>query len=280
MDTLTKNQQKFIRSLSLKKNRDTHGMFLAEGPKVVNELMGIFSCHLLAGTDAFLSGHSGMRAQTIVKASPEALSKASLLESPREVLAVFHKPHHTDICQFPPHPEHELVLMLDGIQDPGNLGTIIRLADWFDIRTVICSPHTADAFAPKVVQATMGSLARVRVAYTELTTYLKGLTNDIPVYGTFMEGDSIYQTALDNHGIIIMGNEGKGISPSLAALVSHRIGIPRLSANTENGNALKSAPNVPAGTVTESLNVAIATAITCAEFRRRQHSSASDHPTH
>ena len=140
------------------------------------------------------------------------------------------------------------------MQDPGNLGTIIRTSDWFGIRQIICSPGTADAFSPKVVQATMGSIARVSVNYTDLPSFLAQLPAGTPVYGTFLEGENIYRHPLSPNGLIIMGNEGKGISPAVSRFVTEKLFIPPYPANATTG---------------ESLNVAIATAITCAEFRRR-----------
>ena len=147
----------------------------------------------------------------------------------------------------------ELSLALDGVQDPGNLGTIIRIADWFGITHIYCSQDTADVYNPKVVQATMGSIARVKVEYGNLLALVESLPADVPVYGTLLDGDNIYQQQLENRGLIVMGNEGKGISPALAKKVNRRLLI----------------PNFPEGRATaDSLNVAIATAITCSEFRR------------
>ncbi|MCQ2208297.1 MAG: RNA methyltransferase [Paludibacteraceae bacterium] len=144
--------------------------------------------------------------------------------------------------------------MLDRVQDPGNLGTIIRIADWFGIRNIVCSNDTVDVFNPKTVQATMGALARVKVHYADLVPFLKSLPNDFPVFGTFLEGDNIYQMDLPQKAVIIMGNEGNGISKEVGQLVNKKLFIPSFP------------PNEP---TSESLNVAVATAITCAEFRRR-----------
>ena len=146
-----------------------------------------------------------------------------------------------------------LTIMLDGVQDPGNLGTIIRIADWFGIDSIICSPDTADAYNPKVVQATMGSLGRVRVTYSQLTPLLSSINGEMPIYGTLLDGKDIYQTELTQRGIIIMGNEGNGISEEVRKMVTHPILIPRFRQ----------------GESAESLNVAVATAITCSEFCRR-----------
>ncbi|MGM9695782.1 MAG: RNA methyltransferase [Alloprevotella sp.] len=253
---LTKNQQKYIRSLSLKKNRDADHVFLAEGSKVVGDLLGHYPCKLLAGPDRFIRAY-GKKAETTVLATEEEIARASLLKSPREVLALFDQtPLHDVLSEeaLLELPTRELVLLLDDVQDPGNLGTIIRLADWFGIHHVVCSLHTADVFSPKVVQATMGSLARVRVHYLDPLEYVSELPTDTPVYGTFLDGKNIYDEQLTDKGLIVMGNEGKGISAALTDYITHRLYI----------------PNYPIGTPTgESLNVAIATAVTCAEFRRQ-----------
>lgn len=253
---LTKQQQKYIRSLALKKHRDAEGVFLAEGPKVVGDLLGKFPCRLLAATPEFLAAQPtyAAHADLVVSCDAENLHRASLLQAPRPVLAVFDKARFHAAGIPSPNPERELVLLLDEVQDPGNLGTIIRLADWFGLRHIICSPACADAFAPKVVQSTMGSLARVAVTYRDLTDYLQLLGKDVEIYGTFLDGNNIYEEELTRSGCLIMGNEGRGISKELARFVTKRLYL----------------PNYPEGCPTgESLNVAIATAITCAEFRRR-----------
>jgi len=148
-------------------------------------------------------------------------------------------------------PLNELILALDDIQDPGNLGTIIRLADWFGINYIVCSSFSVDAYGPKTVQATMGSLTKVKIVYTDLYSFLKPLSEEVPIYGTFLEGENIYQTKLSENGVIVMGNEGKGISPEITKLVSNKLMIPSFASNPP-----------------ESLNVAVATAITCSEFKR------------
>ena len=153
---------------------------------------------------------------------------------------------------LPPSSKKSLLLSLDGIQDPGNLGTIIRIADWFGIDHIICSEDTVDAWNPKVVQATMGSIARVNIIYTNLIQFIDTLPEGFPIYGTLLDGENIYTQTLTPHGLIIMGNEGNGISPEIRSRVNHRLLIP--SYRTDD--------------TAESLNVAIATAITCAEFRR------------
>jgi TrmH family RNA methyltransferase len=183
--------------------------------------------------------------------TPDELRRISFLQHPQQVLALFPLPESRFDSDVAPKPEG-LCLALDGVQDPGNLGTIIRLADWFGISTVYCSLETADAWNSKVVQATMGSLAHVQITYCDLVPLLRGAA--VPVYGTLLDGQDIYQQPLSREGVIVMGNEGNGISPEVRQLVSHKLLIPNFNKNTETA---------------ESLNVAIATAITCSEFRRR-----------
>ena len=187
----------------------------------------------------------------IIEVTEEELTKASFLCHPQQVLAVFKMlDSHVDTNLL----TSKLTIVLDGVQDPGNLGTIIRIADWFGIENVICSADTADAYNPKVVQATMGSIARVNVTYMNLSVLFDSLPKDFPIYGTLLEGDNIYNQELTEVGLIVMGNEGKGISPAIRNLVNRALRI----------------PNYPEGRATaDSLNVAIATAIVCAEFRRR-----------
>ncbi len=247
---LSKNKMKFIRSLELKKRRREEHAFVAEGGKTVRELLGRFHCRLLAGTPMFFSHTPAPEADEMVQVTFDELLKASLLCTPQEVLAVFDEP---DWFLDEEAPRHNLCLALDGVQDPGNLGTIVRLADWFGIGHVYASPDTADVFNPKAVQATMGAIARVQVHYTPLDTLLDKL-HDVPIYGTFLDGNNIYHEELSENGLIVMGNEGKGISRETEAKISRRLFV----------------PNYPPGRATsESLNVAVATAVVCAEFRRR-----------
>lgn len=253
---LSKNKQKYIRQFSLKKHRDGEMLFVAEGPKVVEELAAAFPCRLLCATAPFLASHD-IAAQEVIEVNEQELTAASNLKTPQQVLAILEKPdaHAPTLLKTAAESAgSELVLALDGIQDPGNMGTILRLADWFGIRRVVCSPDTADAFSPKVVQATMGALARVSIAYTDLPSWLATLPKDCPVYGTHLDGSDIYAQALTPHGVIIMGNEGKGISAAVSERVTHRLRIPSFP---------------PGEPTSESLNVATATAIVCAEFRRR-----------
>lgn len=250
----SKNKLKLVRSLSHKKFREAEGAFVAEGPKVVTDLSQRFSCRLLAATRDFLNAHAGLEAREVVEVNQAELEQASSLRAPREVLAVFDLPHSDDAWRPAEAVAGDLVLALDGVQDPGNLGTIIRLADWFGVEHILCSPDTADAFAPKVVQATMGALARVSLHYADLSAVLSALPAATPVYGTFMDGRNLYETQLSRGGVVVMGNEGNGIRPAVEACVNCRLHI----------------PSYPVGRPTsESLNVAMATAIVAAEFRRR-----------
>ncbi|HBK28407.1 MAG TPA: RNA methyltransferase [Parabacteroides sp.] len=250
---LSKNKIKYIHSLEQKKHRSKEQAFVAEGNKLVSDMLPHYSCPLLIAKPCWMATQGDITTDELIVAEDEDIRKASLLKSPQDVLAVFRIPswkiEEAD-------PQNELILMLDGIQDPGNLGTIIRLADWFGFEHIICSPDTVDVFNPKVVQSTMGALAHVKVHYTELGAYLeKQKERNIPIYGTFLEGEDIYEKDLSGNGVVIMGNEGNGIRKELEEMVNEKLYI----------------PSYPQGRSTaESLNVAIATAVVCAEFRRRE----------
>ena len=251
---LSKAKIKLIQSLDQKKKRREERLFVAEGPKVVGDLMPYFSCRLLIAEASWLALHPEVNATEIIEVTNEELRKASFLKAPQEVLALFELPTYST-----PHDvvNKELCLALDDVQDPGNLGTIIRVADWFGIRHIFCSIGTTDAFSPKTIQATMGAISRVQIHYVDLYNFLHRTrieSSSTPIYGTFLEGKNIYREALSPNGVIIMGNEGNGISSKVEEMVTNKLFI----------------PNYPEGCATsESLNVAIATAITCAEFRRR-----------
>jgi len=249
---LSKNDIKNIKSLELKKFRDEKRLFVAEGHKLVGELLGVFKCVLLVATDEWLARQRRIPADRIEAVTADELKRASLLRSPQDVLAVFCMPD--DRLTMKEAAAKNLVLALDDVQDPGNLGTIIRIADWFGIKDIFCSKGTADIFNPKAVQATMGAISRVKIHYTDLAKEITALPASVPVYGTFLDGEIIYDTNLSDNGVIIMGNEGNGISREVGRTVNRKLYI----------------PNWPAGAATsESLNVAIATAIVCSEFRRR-----------
>ena len=232
--------------METKKGRKKENAFVAEGPKVVADLMKLQKALSVFATEEWLA-ENPMECAVVV--TEDELRKISFLQHPQQVMAVFPMFENGDTVV----DTEKLCLALDGVQDPGNLGTIIRIADWFGITDIFCSQDTADVYNPKVVQATMGSIARVNVVYTDLCKLLAELPSDFPVYGTFLDGENIYSKNLSTNGLVIMGNEGKGISAPVAKFVNSKLLI----------------PNYPAGRETaDSLNVAIATAITCSEFRR------------
>ena len=246
---MTKAEIQLIRSLADKRARIETGLFVAEGEKLISEIR---SSHLRIRKIFSLEGlFAGSEVEVV---TPKERERLSLLKTPSKALALVESPHYE---LHPAKMNNQLVLALDEVQNPGNLGTIIRVADWFGIQHIFCSAGPADAFSPKTVQATMGAVARVKVHYTDLPEYLTQVrqkTPSVPFYGTFLEGENIYKEPLSTNGIIIMGNEGNGISSTIQKMVTHKLFI----------------PNYPEGCATsESLNVAIATAITCAEFRRR-----------
>lgn len=231
---ITNNQVKIIRSLSTRKGRKTTGWFMAEGPKVVGDLQA-----------------ADFRPVAIYD-EMEDVRRISQLQHPQGVVGVFEIPAGPrDGAGIDPS---ELTLVLDGVQDPGNLGTIIRVADWFGVGAIWCSPDTADCWNPKVVQATMGSIARVTIHYAPLVPLIDALDKDCPVYTTQLDGENIYETTLKPHGVIVMGNEGNGVTEEVRQRATRPLLI----------------PNFPQGrTTAESLNVAIATALVLGEFRRR-----------
>jgi len=231
MEKVTKSQVKLVKSLQHKKFRDELGLFVAEGEKCVSELTKAFELVYL-----FREGENASRTD---------IEQMSGLKTPQGTIAVFKK-------TTTPLTTNPLTLCLDGVQDPGNLGTIIRTCDWFGVHDIVCSLDTADCYNPKVVQATMGALARVRVHYLDLPAWLA--KQQCPIIGTLLEGKNMYESSLPKEGIIIMGNEGNGISAAVRSIVTHPIRIPSYPKNAETS---------------ESLNVSIATAIVLAEFRRK-----------
>ena len=239
---LSKNQIKLITSLQQKKQRFVNQLFFAEGIKVIQELVesNFELVHLYTTQNDFEEVSQDKK--TIISANE--LKKISALATQHSCLGVFRIQADKKII------ESGLILALDSIRDPGNLGTILRLCDWFGIDQIVCSKDAVDIYNPKVVQATMGSIARVNVNYIDLENFI-GQTQ-LPVFGTFMQGSTIYKTDLPQEGIIVMGNEANGISPELEKLIKNRLTIPRF------GSLQK----------TESLNVATATAIVLSEFRR------------
>ncbi len=226
---IPKSEISFVRSLSDRRTRDESGLFVVEGRKMVGEALA-----------------SGWRVRKVYgvgegeweEASSRDMERMSSLRTPQGILAVVEK-------QEVPAFEGGLALALDGIQDPGNIGTILRTAEWFGIRRILCSPDCVDCFNPKAVQASMGAIFRVAVVCGPLD-----LPEGIPVYGTFLDGENIYTAPLTAEGIVVLGSEGRGISPAVAARITRRLHIPSLSP------------------CAESLNVAAATAVVCSEFRR------------
>jgi len=265
---LTQNQIKHIRSLRAKKFREEFSQFAVEGNKLVNDLIdssfritGIF-----ASADWIVNNlsHARKKGIPVYETLPHEMDRITNLSTPGPVLAVVEIPSPTPYS-FPTGEglkKESLYLALDDIRDPGNLGTIVRVADWFGIGTIVCSPACVDLFNPKVVQATMGSIARVQVYYSDLESFLAGLTGDVPVYGAYLEGENLYEKTLTGGGIILIGNESKGISTVLERFVTQKLHIPS-SGLSGSGKA-------------ESLNASIATAIICSEFRRQERSKRID----
>ena len=243
-----------MRSLQMKKHRTAEGVFVAEGPKLVGELLaGGFECVYQVQSTKYVAERPQGATQPfpVELATEDELRQVSTVETPQGVLAVFRQPCYA--VDFVKAAKANLCLALDEVQNPGNLGTIVRLSDWFGIGDVFCSQGCADVFNPKTVQATMGALAHVRVHYIDLAGVLERARQEgVKVYGTFLDGENIYEKRLANAGVIVMGNEGRGISAAVAQGVTERLTIPSWTDSH-----------------VESLNVAIATAVVCAEFRRQ-----------
>lgn len=246
---ISKARLKYIRSLDLKKNRKAEGVFVAEGPKIIDDLIRVFEPTYICATKEWLLQHPDVNADEV---SDDELRRASFQEHPQQVLAIFRQPEEE--VNANEVIKNNLCIALDDVQNPGNLGTIVRLADWFGIEHIFCSSGCADLYNPKVVQSTMGALARVKVHYCNLPELINSLPEGTPVYGTFLDGEDMYTKHLEQHGLIVMGNEGKGVSAEVGKLVTERLYIPNYPKERETS---------------ESLNVAIATAVICAEFRRK-----------
>lgn len=244
---MTKADIQLVRALADKRGRTEQGLFIAEGEKLIGELRA--SALRIRRIYALEGLFEGADVETV---APRDMERISQLKTPSKALAL------VEIPRYELHPEalkSQLTLALDQVQNPGNLGTIIRLADWFGIGEIVCSEDSADCFNPKVVQATMGAILRVRVHYTPLAPLLaEAAGHGIPVYGTFLEGRNIYQSSLSPTGIVVMGNEGRGVTDAVARHITQRLFIPPWPAGRRGS---------------ESLNVAMATGIVCAEFRRQ-----------
>ncbi|MDC1106420.1 RNA methyltransferase [Prolixibacteraceae bacterium] len=255
MEELSKNKIKYIKSLSQKKYRKVEKHYVAEGAKIIEDL--IQADHkigvIYATPEAYhkLISASQNKNITLIETSQKSIDKASHLTTPSNAIALMpisSKKFHVDILR------DKFTIALDNIQDPGNLGTIIRIADWFGIDNIICSKDTVDVFNNKVIQSTMGAIARVEVYYEDLHKVIEEAKHDhIDVFGTFLNGKNIYTIDLPKQGIIVMGNEGKGISESIENLITEKITIPSFRQEK----------------CSESLNVAMATSIICSEFKRR-----------
>ncbi|MBC3757248.1 RNA methyltransferase [Hyunsoonleella sp. SJ7] len=243
---LSKNKIKFITRLGQKKYRQQEGLFVVEGIKIINELLASsFELYQLYTTEAFNIDANSDNYGKEALISESNLQRISFLRTPNKALGVFKIPEAKKI------DTSDLVVALDDVRDPGNLGTIIRLCDWFGVKDLVCNKQTVDCYNPKVLQATMGSIARVNVSYVDLDKFLS--ESKIPIFGAFMDGENVYQNQLPEQGVLVMGNEANGISKAIEAIVNQRIAIPRFG-------DLKA---------TESLNVATATAILLSEFRRQ-----------
>lgn len=261
---ISNNQKKLIRQLRMKKYRDSSALFIAEGAKIVADMLhkGI-KPHTLFCTERGISDLSDFgisSSSNITLADEPEMKEFSEMTHPTSVLAILHKPADNLIepdylTQILNGPTDTLVLALDDIQDPGNMGTIIRIADWFGIHNILLSPTCADPFGPKTVQASMGAIARAEITQTNLVDFFKSLNNKVPIYGTVLEGENIYSAHLSQNGVVLMGNEGHGLSHDVLNALTHRLLIPSYPAN--------------AVLTSESLNVAAATAVVLSEFRRR-----------
>lgn len=234
---LSKKIVKYIQSLSHKKFRDEEGAFIAEGTKIVSEFLKTENlvCKLICADKTWLSENQNLllkiNPQNIFETDDYWLKSISLLKTPNKVLGVFEKKSSTRI----PNLSDKISLMLDDLQDPGNLGTLIRIADWFAVENIICSENSVDCYNPKVVQSTMGSLARVNVFYTDLFSFIEK-NKIIPVFATTLNGESVFNLPKIKEGIILIGNESKGIHNDLLKLTSHQISIPKIG-HAESLNA-------------------------------------------
>ncbi len=243
-----------IKSLSQKKARLKDQLFLVEGDKIVLEVLQSY-LHVkeLFASESFIQEYEQLvnGAEKVTATTVNDIRKASLLKNPQNSLALCHLPPKTEI----PAKISGLSFFLDGIQDPGNLGTILRICDWFGMEYLYCSPDTADIFNPKVIQSSMGSFFRIKTIYTTYEDiFSRAFQSGIHLFGTFMEGENLYSLELPSNALIVMGNEGNGISPEVAAKINYKVNIPSFRTGQQGA---------------ESLNVAVATGIIASEFRRQ-----------
>ncbi|HSH19155.1 MAG TPA: RNA methyltransferase [Draconibacterium sp.] len=252
---VSKNTIKLIKSLALKKIRIKENLFLVEGDKNVSEvLVSKFIVEKLFATSNFLAKNKLQlnKANLVIETTQQDINKASLLKNPQNSIALCRLPELTNL---PEKADSDLWIYLDDIQDPGNLGTIIRICDWFGIDYLFCSPKTADVFNPKVIQASMGSFCRVNVFYTPFEPIFRlAAKSNTAILGAFLVGENIYEHKLPSKALLVMGNEGNGISMEIENIIEKKIKIPEFNQNPVSA---------------ESLNVSVATAIICAEFKRQ-----------
>lgn len=248
---LSKNKIKYLCSLQRKKNREAYKLFIAEGKKLVCDLLDAgLKAQIAVCTENSKNALRKYDFEELIEVDIDDIKKISLLKTTPDVFAVFHKTETPTSLQY---AKNTVCICLDGIQDPGNLGTIIRTADWFGIRNIICVNGCAEAYNPKTVQSTMGAIARVAIHYSDVPTIEQQFAG-LPIYGCYMEGENIFSSELTQNGLIVMGNEGQGISEAMELIINKKISI----------------PSYAEGRTSESLNVATAAAITMAEFKRRQ----------
>lgn len=249
---LSKNTIKLIKSLAFKKHRQKTGLFITEGNKFVREIINSsFTIDTLIGTTEFINKLETRKDLDLIHATQEDINRASLLKNPQQAIALVHIPREANEINI----ENNLILCLDGVQDPGNLGNIVRTADWFGIRQIFCSADTVDIYNPKALQSTMGAVTRVRVNYLELDQFfIKAKSLNIKIFGTSPDGKNIYGELLPKEAVIVIGNEGKGIKQKYSKFLSENLSIPNFS-----GEVIKS----------ESLNASVAAAVICSEFRRQ-----------
>jgi TrmH family RNA methyltransferase len=253
---VSKNTIKLIKSLALKKIRIKENLFLVEGDKNVSEVLASdFGIIKLYATNPFLENNKSLlyKANQIVEVTQQDINQASLLKNPQNSIALCALPETKNL---PDSIDSDLWIYLDDIQDPGNLGTIIRICDWFGIEYLFCSSKTADIFNPKVIQASMGSFCRIQVYYTPFEPLTKlAINSGLPILGAFLDGENIYEMKLPLKALLVMGNEGNGISAEIENIIEQRIKIHAFNQNPASA---------------ESLNVSVATAIICAEFKRQK----------
>lgn len=247
---ISKNKIKLFNSLKIRKYRKKHSLFVAEGQKIIKDILktGIKASYIASFTDVF--NDNNLYKYEFIETNESDIKKISNLKTPTDSVAIFEMPtfeiNYSNL-------KNELSIFCDNIQNPGNLGTIIRTADWFGIDNIFCTIDTVDVYNPKVIQASMGAIARVKIHYIKTENFFNEIDENLIVYGTFLEGNNIYKTNLNKNGIIVIGNEGSGISKEVEKFITKRIHIPNYSNNINKS---------------ESLNASIATAIVCAEFKR------------